>query len=81
MRNVYAENYVRALFIDSLSKNAQELESAKEDFEAGYEQGVAVADNKLAFVERQLRAIIELAEQNDEFYSLSIARYALEALK
>jgi hypothetical protein len=75
------DSYIRTLFSESLAKSRLELENAKEDFEAGYEAGLASAETRLAFIERQLRALIELAEQNDEFYSISIARYTLEALK
>lgn len=77
-----ANEYVRK--VPHKSQEHQLL--AFEDFVAGAlyarsSEAIEDLERKLDFVNRQLMHMQEIADNNNEFYSLSIVRYMIEMLK
>lgn len=69
------------LYIKGLTDDPEQLARAKEDYATGYLAGAARNAEVLDFILQQLAAIVDTASNNDEFYSLSIAKYTIERLR
>lgn len=69
------------LHIKMLEDTPEGLAKAKEDYIAGFLEGKKQVEEDRAFILAQLKQIMDLAAQYDEFYSLSVVRYTLERIK
>ena len=59
----------------------EEAFCAREDYIAGYIAGAMNFDARLQFAKKQFNAIVELASQYREVYSLAVAKFSKEKLK